>query len=98
KRVRMDERTLRVSNYLREVEVPLDEVERVHENPWLKSHPVTIRLRRPTVFGDRVVFMPRVRWYSWWAPHPVVPEIREAADRARPGERTTAGQREVAKR
>jgi len=88
KRVRMDEHTLHISNYLTEIEVPLADVTAVHENCWLRTHPVTIEFRRHTTFGDRVVFMPTVRWWRWsrwWAPHPVVPEIRSATDRVRHG-------------
>ena len=82
KRVRMDETSLYISNYLREVQVPLRQVDAVTENCWLNIHPVTITFRSATEFGDRVVFMPKVRWFGFWTPHPVVAEIEHAVDRA----------------
>jgi len=85
KRIRMDGTMLYVSNYLQEIEVPLADVAAVDENLWLKTHPVTIRLAHDTAFGDRLVFTPRAAWFRWWAPHPVVAEIRDAASRARTG-------------
>ncbi len=82
KRVRMDETSLYISNYLREVQVPLHQVTAVTENRWLNIHPVTISFRSATEFGERVVFMPKVRWFGLWTSHPVVTEIQEAGDRA----------------
>ena len=83
KRVRMGERSLYISNYISELEVPLTDLVAVEENTWLKTHPVTIEFRRHTAFGSRIVFMPKVRWRFWWASHPVVAEIASAVDRAR---------------
>jgi hypothetical protein len=80
--VRMDETSLYISNYLREAQVPLRQVMTVTENRWLNIHPVTIKFRSATEFGDRVVFMPKVRWFGLWTSHPVVAEIQEAVDRA----------------
>jgi len=82
KRVRMDDAALYVSNYLREARVPLRQIMAVTENRWLNIHPVTIQFRSATEFGDRVVFMPKARWFAFWSPHPVVAEIRQAVDRA----------------
>lgn len=83
KRVRVGERSLQISNYLSEIEVPLTDVVAVRENTWLRTHPVTIEFRRHTAFGNRIVFMPRVRWWYWWQSHPVVDEIQGAVDRVR---------------
>jgi hypothetical protein len=82
KRVSIDDSFLYVSNYLREVRVPLRDVVAVGENRWVNSHPVTITLRSVTEFGDRIVFMPKVRPFGLWSSHPVVAAIREAVDRA----------------
>ena len=90
KRVRMDDSSLYISNYVREVRVPLLQVRAVTENRWINIHPVAIEFRAATAFGDRVVFMPKLRWFASWSSHPVVEEIREAAERAvglRPGPR-----------
>src|SRR5262249_62361427 len=78
----MDDTSLYVSNYLREIQVPLRQVAAVTENRWVNIHPVTIQFRSATEFGDRVVFMPRRRWFGWGRSHPVVAEIRHAVGRA----------------
>jgi len=82
KRVRMDDRMMYVSNYSREIAVPLVSVAEVKENRWLNIHPVTIEFHHETEFGSRIVFMPKVRWFGLWSSHPVVEEIRTAVSRA----------------
>ena len=82
KRVRMDDKVLYISNYTREITVPLANVAQVSENRWLNSHPVTIEFHSGTEFGSRVVFMPKFRWFAFLSSHPVVQEIRVAVERA----------------
>ena len=82
KQVRIDDEALYISNYLKEVRVPLREIAEVSENRWVNIHPVTIEFQRDTEFGRSVVFMPKMRWFGGWSSHPVVAELREAARRA----------------
>ncbi len=81
KRVRMDENVLYISNYSTEIVVPLVNIAQVTENRWLYMHPVTITFHADTEFGSRVVFMPKTRPFDRWSSHPVVDEIRTAANR-----------------
>lgn len=78
KRVRIDREFLYVSNYRREIAVPLSMIEAVTENRWINIHPVTVRFRVPTEFGQTITFMPTARFFGW-SSHPVVQELREAA-------------------
>ena len=78
KRVRIDREFLYVSNYRREITVPLSMIEAVTENRWLNIHPVTVRFRVPTEFGQTITFMPTARFWNL-SSHPVVRELREAA-------------------
>ncbi len=82
KRVRMDDRALYISNYAKEIVVPLANVAEVTENRWINIHPVTITFHSDTAFGSQIVFMPKTRWFAFWSSHPVVDEIRTAANRA----------------
>jgi hypothetical protein len=75
KRVRTDGEALYVSNYLQEVRLPLSDVSDVQECRWMNFRPVAITLRRPTVFGTKIVFVPR-GWIPPWRPHPVAEAIR----------------------
>jgi hypothetical protein len=82
KRVRIDDEALYISNYLKEVRVPLRDIAEVSENRWVNIHPVTIEFRSDTEFGRSIMFMPQMRWSFGWSSHPVVAELREAARRA----------------
>ncbi len=76
KRVWLDGGELRISNYRREDRVPLARVAAVTENRWVNIRPVTVQLRASTAFGDRIVFMPEVRWFLFWRPHSIAVELR----------------------
>ena len=85
KAVSVDNNHLYVSNYVEEISIPLSEISDVRENVWLNSHPVTIHLKSPSEFGDKIVFMPKVRVFAFFSSHPVVSELKELA-RTRPRE------------
>jgi hypothetical protein len=93
KSVEMDDRSLIISNYSSTIVVPLTEVADVSENRWINIHPVTIEFRSETAFGQRIVFMPKARFFSFgWSSHPVVEEIRSAVARAQFGTSSPAAQ------
>jgi hypothetical protein len=75
KRVRADASAIYVSNYFKEIRVPFEAIADVTEKRWNNIHPVTIHLRSPTDFGDRIIFTPKIRIRAW-QPHPVVGELR----------------------
>ena len=77
--VSVDETFLYVSNYLKEIAIPLSDIYDVTENFWLNTHPVTIHLKSPSEFGDKVVFMPKTRPFSFFSSHPVVAELKRMA-------------------
>ena len=81
--VRMDDTALYISNYREEIVVPLATVADVTEHKWIKGHPVTVHFHSDTAFGEQVTFLPKARmWLFPWSSHPVVEQIRQAADRA----------------
>ena len=86
-RVVMTDRELRISNYLREIVVPLSDVDQVSENRWVSIHPVTIQFVRRTDFGHRIVFMPTARPFAFFSSHPIVAELRSAVESAKRGQR-----------
>ena len=59
KRVVMEDGFLRVKGYLREIDIPLADVESVREAGWSRPRHVTLRLRLPSEFGDRIWFIPK---------------------------------------
>jgi hypothetical protein len=94
KRVVMTDSELRISNYRREIVVPLSEVDEVTVNRWVNLHPVTVQFARRTDFGHRIVFMPKARPLGFFSAHPIVGELRAAAAIAKRGPTAaTIGQR-----
>jgi hypothetical protein len=79
KEVSVDEEFLYVSNYIKEITIPLSEILDVTENRWINIHPVTIHLKSPTEFGDKIVFMPTTRFFGLFSSHPVVAELKHLA-------------------
>lgn len=81
KRVAMTDADLHISNYLREIVVPLRDIDEVSENRWINIHPVTVRFKKRTELGYSIVFMPTTRLFAFFSSHPIVGELREAAAR-----------------
>jgi hypothetical protein len=79
KDVSVDDNFLYVSNYMKEISIPLSDIHDVTENIWVNIHPVTIHLKSPSEFGDKIIFMPKVRYFSFFSSHPVVGELKELA-------------------
>jgi hypothetical protein len=79
KRVRRDSENLYVSNFMKEIAVPLNMIENVTENRWINIHPVTIHFRSTTEFGQKITFMPAMRFMSFWSSHPVVEELKRVS-------------------
>jgi hypothetical protein len=80
KRVSLSGDSLVISNYVREITVPLHELRDVTENRWVNIHPVTLHFRSDTDFGQSVMFMPKARWFAFFSSHPIVGELRVAAN------------------
>jgi hypothetical protein len=80
KRVRIDERHLYVSNYVREICIPFTAIIDVKQNRWINSRPITIYFSANTEFGDRATFMPKQRLrINFWRTDPVVNELKQLA-------------------
>jgi hypothetical protein len=80
KRVRIDERHLQVSNYVREICIPFTAIIDVKQNRWINSRPITIYFRDTTELGDRATFMPKQRFrIKFWRTDPVVNELKQLA-------------------
>ena len=73
KRVILSDTSLHVSNFLREVVVPLRDVESVHQRKGTETV-IIVRFVRRTAFGRRIVFS-GIGWKPP-QPHPIVAELR----------------------
>lgn len=83
KRVAKSDDALHVSNFRREVVVPLRDVDRVRQLP-LSGNIVIVDLAHDTELGRRVVFVARdIYWGPFWRTHPMVDRLRDAVAAAK---------------
>src|SRR5215475_8397545 len=61
KSVYLEDEGLRVSNYIKSIDIPLSNIKDVNGSSWLGWQPqtVTLTLYSPTEFGAKIVFVPR---------------------------------------
>lgn len=79
-RVSLHDGVLTVSNYFREISVPLANVSRVTESYMRRPPTITLHLDNPTALGQRIVFVPagRSRFFS---EHPTTTELKNILSR-----------------
>lgn len=90
KRVAMDDSYLYISNYLKEIMVPLQEVVDIREDKWARAHFITLVFKDKTEFGSKVIFIPQVEYNSladrvyksFPYSHPIVEALWGAIQRA----------------
>lgn len=75
KRVDLDGNTLIISNFLREIRVPLSEVSNVVEWRGINPTPIVLTLRSETPFGTKITFTPKREW-ALFSEHSVTQELR----------------------
>ncbi|MBX3290767.1 MAG: hypothetical protein KF855_15740 [Acidobacteria bacterium] len=68
-----------VSDYKKEIAVPLSDIYDVTEMRWMQPYWITISFRKTTEFGDSILFVPPFRLLSFWVANPLVEEIRSMA-------------------
>jgi hypothetical protein len=87
KHVRLDNGTLRISNYLKQIQIPLSDLAAVSEKRLVRfagPYRIVLQFRRPTDFGDSIAFLPKALWRTarkssdLWGPHPDAEALRAA--------------------
>src|SRR5215471_16478487 len=61
KTIEVDDHNLYIANYTREISVPLSNILNVKHNRWPRRQLVTIHLKAPSEFGDKIEFIPKAR-------------------------------------
>jgi hypothetical protein len=79
KKVSIDDQNLYVSNYLKEIVIPISQIEKVTENNWFKFQKIEIQLKSATEFGDKILFMPTTETLLVFMTHPIVKELNHLA-------------------
>ncbi|HEV8426549.1 MAG TPA: hypothetical protein VGQ41_01460 [Pyrinomonadaceae bacterium] len=81
--VSIDERTLFVSVGRREIEIPFSNVETVKQSFWTNPKLITLTLKHPAEFGEKVVFVPTPQLFGAVRSHPIVEQIRALINESR---------------
>jgi len=76
KRVRADEDSLYISDFAREITVPLNDVALVSMSRWAKRSPVTLYFTMETPFGKSIAFLPESKEVAFWRSHPGIDALR----------------------
>jgi hypothetical protein len=81
KKISVDDKFLYVSNYLKEIRIPFENIDEVVEQRWKGvTYPIDISLNNHSEFGNVIRFMPEVRFgYSVRDSTSVVAELRGLA-------------------
>lgn len=79
KAVSIDDDFLYVSNYLKEISIPLSNIRDVTEIRRVRGHPVTIHLQIPSEFGSKITFTPKAKGFRFFSANPLVEELKELA-------------------
>jgi len=76
KKVYIEDGELVISNYLKTIRVPLREMQEVKENRFISPRHAWIHLKNESPFGDKIMFMPPLRFLLLFA-HPMVEELQK---------------------
>jgi len=82
KRVRFDGSQLWISNWRREIVIPVGDVVEVDQQKWLSTSPVTLTFASRNDFGESIQYMPPFS-FGMWGEDPEVAMLREAASASR---------------
>jgi hypothetical protein len=81
KRIRVDDHSIYISNYLKETSVPLGAIADITEIWWINPTLINIHFRYETEFGNKITFTPeRRRPFFSWGTHPTIVELRRLAN------------------
>jgi hypothetical protein len=77
KKVTLDGDTLLVSDFSKQIEIPLRNVDRVTGSIFMSPELVWLHFQLPTEFGNKVIFMAPMRWFPGFSQHPIVRQLQE---------------------
>lgn len=80
--VALDGDNLVISNYGREVRVPLSSIDRFSSSLLMNPEIIWVHFRLPTPFGNRIIFMPPQRFFAFTR-HPLAKRLNELIAQSR---------------
>lgn len=78
KKVFMDSEYLYISNFFKEIKVPLKEISDVKDDSWSQLRPIVVHFKEETEFGDRIMFLGRMEAFLFFSDHPAANKLRSA--------------------
>ncbi len=82
RKVEVDDEFLYVSNYKKEIRVPLGEIRDCIYHRWWNPPLITVHLLHPCEFGSKFLFVPKTSWIKPLISHPVMEELQSLARQA----------------
>lgn len=76
KKVYIEKDELVISNYFKTIRLPLKEMQDVKENRFISPRHAWIYLKNESSFGNKIMFMPPLRFLLFFA-HPTVEELQK---------------------
>jgi hypothetical protein len=95
KRVALTDSELRISNFRREIVVPLRDVTSVGRTV-LGMNAIVIDFARDTDFGRRIKFLPKRMFFRFTWTHPLVDRLRDAVAAAKAATKTAESAKRIA--
>jgi hypothetical protein len=79
--VSIDEDFVYVSQFRKQIQIPLAHIDGVEEKFWARPKLITLTLNHPSEFGKQIMFVPRTPLFAAFRSHPLVEEIEKAIKR-----------------
>jgi len=76
KKVSIDNDFLFVSNFKKEIKIPLSHISLTKENVWILPRKITVGLSEPSAFGEKITFLGYHQPFLFFKTHPALEEIR----------------------
>ena len=77
KKVDIDDNFLYVSNFKKDIQIPLENIKNVSDNVMFSPRPVFIEFKNETEFGKKIMFIGYTEMFLFFSTHPAVKEIRK---------------------
>jgi hypothetical protein len=81
--VSIDDDFLYVSQFRKQIQIPLIHIQHIKENFWANPKLITLTLNHPSEFGTKIVFVPPRLGFAAFRSHPIVRDIENAVQRRR---------------
>lgn len=83
--VSVDEAFVYVSCLKKEIRIPLSNIDKIESSEWARPKEITLWLKSPSEFGQKIVFVPRQRFFEGVrSGHPIVDELRARVKSEKP--------------